>query len=739
MEFSSDFIRSQLTVFKPIVSACSLETARKAQAKMGSIMASSYKNDLTLGTVDLGDFEALNVTPNDVTSKNIILYLHGGGYTCGDIKYARGFASILAAKCSIGVFAPAYRLAPENPFPAALEDALASYRYLISKGHAPSSIVLCGESAGGGLCYSLCLRLKELGEPLPAAIIAISPWSDLTHSGRSHITNKKADPSLTTKKLEFYANCYVYGSADVPEDCPNDNLKKSDPLISPLFGDLKELPASLIIVGGDEILLDDSRLLHEKLLSSGSKSTLICTENMWHVYPLYCLKEHRGDFDRINSFLRTVLPPPDKLRWMRLDNAAKIYPAARSRTWVNLFRLSATLTEEIDRDVLKSALDVTVRRFPSIAVRIRQGFFWYYLEEIPEAPSIKSERSFPLSRMPFDKIRKCAFRVLVYNKRIAVEFFHSVTDGTGGLVFLKTLLAEYLQQKHNISITPSNGVLDRLEAPSEEELEDCFPRFSGKIAASRKEKTAYKIKGTPEKDSFLTLTSFIMSASEIRARAKEYSTTVNTFLAAATLLAIINIQKESGRPISKMKPAKVLLPVNLRPLFGSTTLRNFAFYATPEIDPRLGEYTFEEICTSVHHQMGLAVTKKEMQRRITTNVNSEKSFLVKIMPLFIKNAVMKAVFSAVGEKKSCLSLSNLGKIELPEEMESFVTRMDFVLGRQSSGHYNCGVITYGDTLVVSVLRNIKEPLLERHLHAVLRDLGVKVKVESNQRSDEERK
>ena len=128
-----------------------------------------------------------------------------------------------------------------------------------------------------------------------------------------------------------------------------------------------------------------------------------------------------------------------------------------------------------------------------------------------------------------------------------------------------------------------------------------------------------------------------------------------------------------------------------------------------------------------------------MQRRITTNVNSEKSFLVKIMPLFIKNAVMKAVFSAVGEKKSCLSLSNLGKIELPEEMERFVTRMDFVLGRQSSGHYNCGVITYGDTLVVSVLRNIKEPLLERHLHAVLRDLGVKVKVESNQRSDEERK
>lgn len=739
MEFSSDFIRKQLLVFRPFVSSCSLETARKAQARLGALMASSYKHDLTYETVDLGAFEALWATPDDMTSKGVVIYLHGGGYTCGDIKYARGFATVLASKCSAKVFAPAYRLAPEYPFPAALDDALEAYRYLISSGYSPSSIVLCGESAGAGLCYALCLKLRGLGCELPAGIVALSPWSDLTLSGKSHTDNQKKDPSLQRERLEFYANCYVHGSSQIPENCQNDRLKKSDPLVSPLFGDLAGMPPSLIIVGGDEILLDDSRLLHERLLSFGSKSSLICTKGMWHAYPLYCLKEHAGDFERINAFLRTVLPAPEKLRWMRLDNAAKIYPAARSRTWVNLFRISATLRQEVDREVLKTALDITVRRFPSIAVRIRRGFFWYYLEEIPEAPEIMEERSFPLSRMPFERIQKCAFRVIVYKKRIAVEFFHSVTDGTGGLVFLKTLLAEYIRQKYNISVPSEFGVLDRLEEPSEQELEDSFQRFGGKVAADRREKTAYKIKGTLEKDSFLTVTSFIMSANEVKQRARSISTTVNTLLSAAALLAIINIQKESGKPLSKMKPAKVLLPVNLRNLFPSKTLRNFALYATPEIDPRLGDYSFEEICASVHHQMGLAVTKKEMQKRITANVRSERAFIVKIMPLFIKNLVMKAVFNAVGEKKSCLSLSNLGKVELPSEMQPFVERLDFILGRQSSGHYNCGVISYGDTLVMNLLRNIKEPLFERHLYAVLRDLGIKVKVESNQRNDDERK
>ena len=159
--------------------------------------------------------------------------------------------------------------------------------------------------------------------------------------------------------------------------------------------------------------------------------------------------------------------PKNKLRWVRLDNAAKIYPASRNRHWSNMFRLSATLAEPVDVQILQSALDVTVRRFPTIAARLRRGVFWYYLQQLREAPKVQKEYSYPLVFMHAEEARQCAFRVIAHKDRIAVEFFHSLTDGTGGLIFLKTLVAEYLQQKHGIHIPAQFGVLDRLEEPSD--------------------------------------------------------------------------------------------------------------------------------------------------------------------------------------------------------------------------------------------------------------------------------
>ena len=147
------------------------------------------------------------------------------------------------------------------------------------------------------------------------------------------------------------------------------------------------------------------------------------------------------------------------LRWVRLDNAAKIYPAARRRNWSNVFRESVTLHDDVDTDILKSALDVTVKRFPSIAARLRKGAFWYYLQQVEESPAIKDEYSYPLAYMSREEMRKCAFRVIVFHNRIAVEFFHSLTDGNGALIFLKNLVAEYLEQKYKISIPDEHGII----------------------------------------------------------------------------------------------------------------------------------------------------------------------------------------------------------------------------------------------------------------------------------------
>ena len=420
------------------------------------------------------------------------------------------------------------------------------------------------------------------------------------------------------------------------------------------------------------------------------------------------------------------------MRWVKLDNAAKIYPAARRKNWSNLFRQSVTLSENVDVQVLQSALDVTVKRFPSIAARLRKGAFWYYLQQVESAPQISEEHSYPLVFMDREEMRKCAFRVIAYKNRIAVEYFHSLTDGNGALVFLKSLTAEYLEQKYRVSIPFENGVLDRRELPKEEELEDSFLKYAGNVSASRKDTNAWHMSGEPQKDGFLNLTCFQIPVKPALELAHKHNATLTVFMSAVMMKALLNLQNEKNPNTKRQKRIKLLIPVNLRNLFPSNTLRNFAMYAIPELDPRLGAYSFDEICKIIQHKMGTEFTEKHMSCVIATNVNDERNPLVRLIPLPLKNAVMKAIFDSVGEKKSCLTLSNLGQVKIPEAMAQYVRRFDVILGVQAAAPYNCGMLSYGDTIYINFIRNIQDAELERHFHAVLQEMGLPTVVESNQ-------
>ena len=745
MNKKSAFYRSQLNIMKPFVEKCTLQTVRRAQDGIGKLMANSYKDQVRIEKTRVGNMNCAMLVPRDELSSAIILYLHGGGYVAGNLDYANGFGSALATKCGVRVFAVEYRLAPENVYPAALDDAMDAYGYLLSSGYDPSRIILCGDSAGGGLCYALCQKLRDKGRTLPAGIIAISPWTDLTLSSPSYKINKKADPSMTVERLKYFADCYIYGAIrdrkgrqipvsnpDVEEDIAN----KSDPRLSPLFDSQDKMPDSLIFVGGDEIMYDDSVLLHEKLLSAGCGSEIVVAPELWHGYVLYDLPERAGDYDLISKFIKKIVPARKMLSWMTLDNAAKIFPAARSRTWTNMFRISATLDEEIDREMLKVALDVTVRRFPSIAVAIKPGMFWYYLEEIAQVPDILDEKPYPLARMTIRDLRKCAFRVFVYKNRFAVEFFHSLTDGNGGLIFVKTLASEYLYQKYGIKVPVGDGIFDRLEEPSPEEFEDSFIKHAGPYPASRKDTNAYRVGGEREVDGFRTVTTFVIDSDYVRAEAKRRGVTVTVYMTAVLIEATRRVQEKNVLNPARYKPIKICVPVNLRKMFPSKTMRNFVMYTTPGIDPCLGEYSFDDLCQIVAAQIKQQFTKRNMSAIIRTNVDSEKNPLLRIVPLFIKNVVMKMVFNSVGEKKTCFSFSNLGLVNAPAEYTSKVRRMDFVLSSQAAAPYNVGALTVNGKMYLNITRNASEPTLEREVYAVLKELGVPHTVEGNTRGKE---
>lgn len=419
--------------------------------------------------------------------------------------------------------------------------------------------------------------------------------------------------------------------------------------------------------------------------------------------------------------------------WTRLDNAALIFPAAQRRSWSNAYRISLSLFDPVDPAVLQQAFDRTAPRFPSVCVRLRRSTFWYYLEQVETLPAVREDSFQPLVLMKRSDTRRCAIRVLYYRNRMAVEFFHAVTDGTGAMIFAKTLAAEYLRLRYGVEIPARCGIFDLSEAPKPEELEDSFQTNAGAVAAPRDPLNVYRLRGEKEPDRFLHVTLGMISSEALYEHSREYGVSVTAYLSAVLLYTLLDLQREEVPNQKKRKSVKVQIPVNLRRLFGSRTMRNFVAVANIGVDARLGDYSLEELIRIVYHEMQLNITEKNMRAIFTPNVNDEQNPLMKVVPLFLKNLIMRAVFDTVGERVSSMSLSNLGRIELPEEMKPFVDRVEFVLGPQSTSPYNIGVTSFGGRCFINIVRNTVEPRLEQKFFTNLVKLGFGVSLESNDR------
>lgn len=232
--------------------------------------------------------------PPAATPGRVVLYLHGGGYVIGSPRSHRHLAAAIAGAAAANALLLDYRLAPEHPYPAAVEDATAAYRWLLAQGIAPGSVVIAGDSAGGGLTVATLLALREARVPLPAAGVCISPWVDLTCSGGSYVTKAAADPIVGRAGVEQMARAYLGSTAP------------REPLASPLFADLRGLPPLLIHVGSEEVLLDDSVQLAERARAAGVDTTLEVYERMIHVWHWFLpmLDEAQTAVEAIGRFAR---------------------------------------------------------------------------------------------------------------------------------------------------------------------------------------------------------------------------------------------------------------------------------------------------------------------------------------------------------------------------------------------------------------------------------------------------
>ncbi|MBN2651610.1 MAG: hypothetical protein JXR63_04440 [Spirochaetales bacterium] len=421
--------------------------------------------------------------------------------------------------------------------------------------------------------------------------------------------------------------------------------------------------------------------------------------------------------------------------WYRLDNAAKAYPSVVSSRMSTLFRFSACLNEPVKVDVLQKALENMVRRCPYYRVSLHPGAFWYFWLPLGVRPLVYADSRYPCIKLPVRKRGYYPWRIRAYRNIVSAEFSHILTDGTGCLVFLNSLLVEYFRLQGIDSERGFPGILYSDEAPTPLETEDSFRKnFKKGVPPPRKSVPAFHLPFKKRKRLFYHVTTGIVSTQMLLQKARDYNVSITEFLAAVLFESYLDLIKQ--QKIKRgLKPIIITIPVNLRKMYSSHTMKNFFLNVKPEIDPRLGEYDFQEILQIVHHYMKNEVTEKSISRQIARNVKGELNPVARFFPLFMKNVVLKILFSKLGDSLYTTSLSNVGLVRLPKAIEEHVQRYIFVPAPSPNLKVNCSVISYNGTACISFGSVAKEKLLEQIFFRKLVKHGFKVKIETNYREE----
>ncbi|MHA1222110.1 MAG: hypothetical protein ACTSSG_05150 [Candidatus Heimdallarchaeaceae archaeon] len=416
-----------------------------------------------------------------------------------------------------------------------------------------------------------------------------------------------------------------------------------------------------------------------------------------------------------------------------LDNAAILFSFVCSKRITGLFRLSASLVEPINATKLQQALDNIIERFPYFKVNLKAGLFWYYWETNLGKPKIIADSRNPCQEMPLRKKGYFPFRVRVFKNRVAVEFNHSLTDGTGALTFLKALVAEYLKLKGK-EIRDWGDIFKADECPKEEEFEDSFKKNYKKIYPKPpKLEKAFHLPYKLEKVGIYHLTTGITPMEQIKKLYKSYNVTLTEFLSAIYLDSLQQILFSFPERKQKrlLKPIRLMIPVNLRRVYSSKTMRNFSLFVTPGIDPRLGEFSFEEILEKVYHYMRVEINDRYINQQIRRNVRGEIHPLMRVTPLFLKRLGGKLIYNRMGESLYSGTLTNLGRVTFPNEIQKEILDVQFIPAPSPSNKSCCAIVSFNNLLYINFGRVIRESVLERTFFRKLKKLGVDIKIETN--------
>lgn len=419
--------------------------------------------------------------------------------------------------------------------------------------------------------------------------------------------------------------------------------------------------------------------------------------------------------------------------WSRLDNSAKIYPMLVNKKSQNIFRLSVTLKEKVDKNILLDALKMTIERFPVYKVRLMKGAFWYYLDD-----NHAKIKVYPMDALSFKKItdKSCGgycFRVSYFDTQIACDFFHAICDATGAAEFVKSLVYTYLNLSGK-EVFSDQKVLTVGSPVMREELEDSFLANYKKLPLKdlkikdMQGKNAYHIKGILFDNVGNGIIHMYCDVKEVLDICHAKGCTMTEYLGALFMMAIYESQIKGKE--ENANNIQLFVPINLRKIFGSKTLRNFSLFSRIGCNP-YEDMEMDKLIKIMHDNLKRDMDKDVLKDKISTTVWAEKFFLVRFVPLFVKRFFFNFSNYFFGKKKKTATLSNFGVLDIPDSMKKHVESVSFAISSNATTPLSLSIISCNGKLCITFTRRITDTQIEKNFASYLTKDGVNLTVTSN--------
>ncbi len=421
------------------------------------------------------------------------------------------------------------------------------------------------------------------------------------------------------------------------------------------------------------------------------------------------------------------------LEWRKLDNSAKIFPISTGKKYSNVFRLSAVLKEKINPDILEKAVKIALEKYKSFKVRLKDGFFWNYLEHNTKEPIIEQENEYPCKYIDPKTNNGYLFKVTYYDKKINIDIFHTLTDGNNGSVFFREIVYSYLEMAHPEDFKEEQ----RRYRKAEYTIEDSYIKnYDKKVKDKHSLKKAYCLKGRKISLGAISAIHEIIDLDILKKETKKQECTVTQYLTAVLVYCIYkaNFQKNNKKNAILKKPIKICVPVNLKRYFSSKTINNFFSYITVEANTKEliknKELDFDKILTIVKEEFKEKLTEKEIQKTMSSNVKLGINPFIKTIPLILKKPIVRISYKEI-RKYTTMTFSNIGRIGIIGKYQKYIEHFLMLMSPDPVEKIKCSACSFENEIVFTFTSILNNCNIEKEFYEFLTKKGIKSSIESN--------